>query len=115
MTDFKTNPRGLDIDQVCARLGGKTPLDKSTVWRWSKKDPEFPRPYYLWGARPRWVEEEIDGYISKKIAERDDPVHIAAQRERVDRREQTVSEARARAREAKTKPRLKRGRSKGSR
>jgi predicted DNA-binding transcriptional regulator AlpA len=108
MTDLKSTPRGIDISQLCAKLGGKKPLDPSTVWRRIRRDLAFPQPYYLWDSAPRFVEEEIDAYVARKIAERDDPVSAAAQRERVDRRGQRLSEARDRAREAKAKPRLKR-------
>jgi predicted DNA-binding transcriptional regulator AlpA len=100
--------RGLDIAQVCAKLGGEKPLDPSTLWRRIRKDPDFPQPYYLWNSAPRFIEKEVEAYIARKIAERDDPIAAAAQRERRARREQRLSEARARAREAKTKPRQKR-------
>jgi predicted DNA-binding transcriptional regulator AlpA len=114
VTDPKTSPRGLDIDQVRARLGGEKPLDPSTVWRRTKNDPDFPRPFYLWNAAPRWVEEEVDDYIRKKIAERDDPACAAAQRERRVRWEQRVKEPRARAlkRAQEAKARKSRRRSK---
>ena len=80
----------------CVRgLAAKYPLDRSTVWRRIRKDPEFPKPFYLWDAAPRFVEEEIDAYILRKIAERDDPACAAAQRERLRRREQWTGEARA--------------------
>jgi predicted DNA-binding transcriptional regulator AlpA len=104
MTDPRTN--GLDVDQVCARLGGKEPLDRSTLWRRVRRDPDFPKPFYLWPAAPRWVEAEIDVWMTRRIAERDDPDHAAAQRDRVDQREQRVGEARAKAQKAK--PRRKR-------
>jgi predicted DNA-binding transcriptional regulator AlpA len=99
MTDLKpTSPRGLDTAQLCARLGGKNPLDRSTLWRRIRRDPDFPKPFYLWNSAPRFVEEEVDAYIARRIAERNDPVCAAAQRERVDRREQRLGEARVRAR-----------------
>jgi predicted DNA-binding transcriptional regulator AlpA len=98
---------GLDVTQVCKKLGVKVgdgkPLNPSTVWRRTRNDPDFPRPFYLWNAAPRWVEEEIDDYIRKKIAERDDPVCAEAQRERQARREERVKEPRARAQERKRK------------
>jgi predicted DNA-binding transcriptional regulator AlpA len=105
VSELKTSPRGLDVDQVCAKLGGKKPLDRSTLWRRIRRDPDFPQPFYLWNSAPRFVEAEVDAYIARKIAERDDPACAAVQRERVNRREQRVSEARARARAQKTKPR----------
>jgi predicted DNA-binding transcriptional regulator AlpA len=111
MTDSKpTTPRGIDIDQLCAKLGGKKPLDRSTVWRRVRNDPDFPKPFYLWGKAPRFVEEEADAYIARRIAERDDPVFVAAQRERIDRREQQLSEPRARALAQKVKVRRTRRR-----
>jgi predicted DNA-binding transcriptional regulator AlpA len=63
VANFKTSPRGLDIDQLRAKLGGEKPLDPSTIWRRTKNDPDFPRPFYLWNAAPRWVEEEVDAYM----------------------------------------------------
>jgi predicted DNA-binding transcriptional regulator AlpA len=99
----KTTLRALDVAQLCARLGGKKPLDPSTLWRRIRRDPTFPRPFYLWDSAPRFVEEEIDAYVARKISERDDPTRIAAQRERVQRREQRVSKARARAQKLKSR------------
>jgi predicted DNA-binding transcriptional regulator AlpA len=102
MTDLKpTPPRGLDTAQLCARLGGKNPLDRSTLWRRIRRDPAFPRPFYLWDSAPRFVEAEIDAYIARRIAERDDPVCVVAQRERLQRREQRLRAARARAQKVK--------------
>jgi len=98
-----TSLRALDVAQLCARLGGKRPLNRSTLWRRIRRDPNFPQPFYLWDGAPRFVEDEIDAYIARKIAERDDPACTAAQCERVQRREQQVGEARARAQ--KLKPR----------
>jgi len=39
----------------------------------------------MWNKAPRFVEAEIDAYIERKIAERDDPARAAEQRERVQR------------------------------
>jgi predicted DNA-binding transcriptional regulator AlpA len=102
MTDLKPPPpRGLDTAQLCARLGGENPLDRSTLWRRIRRDPDFPRPFYLWNSAPRFVEAEVDAYIARRIAERNDPACAAAQRERVDRREQRLGAARARAQRVK--------------
>jgi predicted DNA-binding transcriptional regulator AlpA len=101
----QTNLRTLDIAQLCARLGGSKPLDRSTLWRRIRRDPDFPKPFYLWNAAPRFVEEEVDAYVARKIAEREDPTRVAAQRERVQRREQKLGEARARARKVKSRTR----------
>jgi len=94
----RTSLRALDVAQLCARLGGKRPLDRSTLWRRIRRDPDFPQPFYLWDSAPRFVEAEVDAYVARKIAERNDPTCVAAQRERVQHREQQVGEARARAR-----------------
>ena len=96
MSDLKpTTPRGLDIAQVCARLGGNKPLDRSTLWRRIRRDPDFPKPFYLWDGAPRFVEEEVDAYVARKIAERDDPVRAAARLECQQRRGQRLKAARA--------------------
>jgi predicted DNA-binding transcriptional regulator AlpA len=97
--------RALDTTQLCARLGGNKPLDRSTLWRRIRRDPDFPKPFYLWDNAPRFVEEEVDAYIARRIAARDDPTCVAAQRERVQHREQRTGEARIRA--LKSKPRRK--------
>jgi predicted DNA-binding transcriptional regulator AlpA len=97
----RTSLRALDVAQLCARLGGKKPLNRSTLWRRIRRDPDFPKPFYLWDGAPRFVEEEVDTYIAHKIAERHDPMRAAAQRERVQRREQRTGEARARAQKLK--------------
>jgi predicted DNA-binding transcriptional regulator AlpA len=108
-TDLKTTGlRGLDVAQMCAKFGGKDPLDPSTLWRRVKRDPDFPKPFYLWDGAPRWVEPEADAYIAKKIAERDNPVCAAAQRKRIERREARTGEARDRARTQKKGPRISR-------
>ena len=97
MTDPKpTPPRGLDTAQLCAKLGGNKPLDRSTLWRRIQRDPDFPKPFYLWDNAPRFVEAEVDAYIEHKIAERDDPVRAAARLERQQCRGQRLKAARAR-------------------
>ena len=88
-------PRGLDTAQVCAKLGGHKPLDRSTLWRRIQKDPDFPKPFYLWNSAPRFVEAEVDAYIARKIAERDDPVRAAARLECQQLRGQRLKAARA--------------------
>lgn len=40
----------------------------STVWYRVKTDPEFPRPVKIHG-RTLWVEEEVDAYLRRKVAE----------------------------------------------
>jgi predicted DNA-binding transcriptional regulator AlpA len=93
MTDPKL--RGLDTEQVCAKLGGNKPLDRSTLWRRIQKDPDFPKPFYIWNNAPRFVEAEVDAYIARKIAERDDPIRAAARFECQQRRGQRLKAARA--------------------
>jgi predicted DNA-binding transcriptional regulator AlpA len=96
MTDPKpTPPRGLDTTQLCARLGGNKPLDRSTLWRRIQRDPDFPKPFYLWDGAPRFIEAEVDAYIARRIAERDDPVRAAARLEYQQRRGQRLKAARA--------------------
>jgi predicted DNA-binding transcriptional regulator AlpA len=110
----RTSLRALDVAQLCARLGGRKPLNRSTLWRRIRRDPSFPRPFYLWNGAPRFVEEEVDAYIARRVEERDDPTCVAAQRERVQQREQRAGEARARAKAGtaaiKSEKRVSRGR-----
>jgi predicted DNA-binding transcriptional regulator AlpA len=94
----------LGVRQLCERLGGGKPLNPSTLWRRIRRDPGFPKPFYLWDSAPRFVEAEVDAYIARKIAERDDPICAAAQRERLARREQRTGEARAQARKSRRIP-----------
>jgi predicted DNA-binding transcriptional regulator AlpA len=109
-------PRGLDIDQLRTKLGGEKPLDKSTIWRHVRDDVDFPKPYYVLGNSPRWVEPEVDTYIERRIAARNDPAYAAAQQERVQRREERAkkprAEAQERAREVKARASRRRSRNK---
>jgi predicted DNA-binding transcriptional regulator AlpA len=98
------SPRGLGVLQLCQRLGGGKPLNPCTLWRRIRRDPGFPKPFYLWDSAPRFVEAEVDAYIARKIAERDDPICAAAQRERLALREQRTGVARARSRKLRRKP-----------
>jgi predicted DNA-binding transcriptional regulator AlpA len=88
-------PRGLDTAQVCARLGGNKPLDRSTLWRRIQRDPDFPKPFYIWDRAPRFLEAEVDAYIARRIAERDDPIRAAARRDRQQCWRQRLKAARA--------------------
>jgi len=45
-------PRGLDTAQVCARLGGNKPLDRSTLWRAFSETLISPNPSTS-GTEPR--------------------------------------------------------------
>ena len=64
-----TNPkRMIRVPRMCAKLGGCHP---STIWR-RVADGSLPRPTKI-GGITIWDEEEVDGRIEAKLAERDDP------------------------------------------
>lgn len=49
---------------VCIKLGYR----KSWLWSQIKNDPDFPRPIYLNGIAPRFVERDVDQWISIQAA-----------------------------------------------
>jgi prophage regulatory protein len=56
----------LDYDGLKAK---GIPYSRPHLWRLMKKD--FPRPVKLGGGgRNLWVEDEVDAYLARKLAER---------------------------------------------
>lgn len=41
----------------------------STIWAWAENKPEFPKPVQLSGNVSGFIEEEIDAYLERKVAE----------------------------------------------
>lgn len=58
--------RALRAKQVAAKLG----IGLSSVWRLSKYDPDFPRPFRLAARTTAWDESEIDEFVRTKAAQR---------------------------------------------
>lgn len=64
----------------CSRAGANTGLllgvsdltgaSKTTIWRWAKDDPTFPKPFHLSAAVTCWDEGEILAWITSKKAPR---------------------------------------------
>jgi predicted DNA-binding transcriptional regulator AlpA len=54
------------LPQVCQR----TCASPATVWRWSKNDPTFPKPFHLSKGVTCWDESEIVDWIEVKKSER---------------------------------------------
>ena len=59
--------RAIRLPEVMHLTGASRP----TVWRWSKSDPNFPRPFHLSSAITVWDEGEMLAWIATKKAERD--------------------------------------------
>lgn len=56
----------LDVKQVAVRLGFKNYM---SVWKEARTRPGFPKSVKLGARRTRWIAEEIDEWISARIAE----------------------------------------------
>ena len=59
------NVRLLKLTEVCKQTG----FSKSSVYR-LMKNGDFPTPIKVGDRSNRWLDEEIKGYISEKIAQR---------------------------------------------
>ena len=59
--------RAIRMPEVMRLTGASRP----TVWRWSKSDSTFPRPFHLSPAMTVWDEGEVISWISAKKAMRD--------------------------------------------
>lgn len=70
MQDMQLHPtaamRAIRLPVVMHLTGASRP----TVWRWSKSDPTFPRPFHLSSAITVWDEGEVLAWITAKKAER---------------------------------------------
>jgi predicted DNA-binding transcriptional regulator AlpA len=68
MQATKTNPatRAIRLPQVCSLIGAS----RSTVWRWSKDDAMFPKPFRLGAAISAWDEGEVLDWLASKRADR---------------------------------------------
>jgi predicted DNA-binding transcriptional regulator AlpA len=64
----KGSGRAVRLPGVCDLTGAS----RTTIWRWVKDDPSFPKPFRLSAAVTCWDEDEILKWVkSKKDAHRD--------------------------------------------
>lgn len=54
--------RAIRIDRVCELTG----VSRPTIWRLSKSDPTFPKPFKLSAAITCWDEGELLAWIAAK-------------------------------------------------
>ena len=60
-------------DQTCARLlrlkevQHRVGLGRSTIYRWME-DGKFPKPHLIGGYSVRWLESDINGWITAKTS-----------------------------------------------
>ena len=47
-----------------ATVGKRYGRSRSTIWRWCKEFPEFPKPKYI-GNQPIWDNDELDTHNAK--------------------------------------------------
>jgi len=57
-------PIYLQDKQVAARYG----VNRTTLWRWVKKDPSFPKPISLSIGCTRWRLEDLDAWERARAA-----------------------------------------------
>jgi predicted DNA-binding transcriptional regulator AlpA len=58
--------RAVRLPRVCDLTGAS----RATLWRWSKADPTFPKPFHLSAAITCWDEGEIFEWLEAKKATR---------------------------------------------
>jgi prophage regulatory protein len=58
--------RAIRLTEVMQLTGASRP----TIWRWSRSDPTFPRPFHLSPAITCWDEREVLEWIEQKKATR---------------------------------------------
>jgi predicted DNA-binding transcriptional regulator AlpA len=59
--------RAIRVNDVMRLTGASRP----TIWRWSKSDPTFPRPFHLSAAITCWDEREVIAWVESKKARRE--------------------------------------------
>ncbi len=62
----KGSGRAVRLSDVCNLTGAS----KTTIWRWVKDDPNFPKPFHLSAAVTCWDEGEILTWVTSKKAAR---------------------------------------------
>ena len=59
--------RAIRLSDVMNLLGASRP----TIWRWSRRDPAFPKPFHLSSSITCWDEEEVLAWLQSKKAQRE--------------------------------------------
>lgn len=67
-TTAKSTTRYIRLPQVCATTG----TSSTTVWRWTRNNPEFPKPIRLSAGCTVWDEDELIAWIDARKAEREE-------------------------------------------
>jgi len=65
-TNEASGGRALRLPHVCDLTGAS----RTTIWRWAKDDPTFPKPFKLSDAVTVWDEGEVLAWIERKKARR---------------------------------------------
>lgn len=52
--------RAIRLQGVCDATGAS----RTTIWRWVKEDPTFPKPFKLSEAVTVWDEDEVRGWLA---------------------------------------------------
>jgi prophage regulatory protein len=64
--NYVTRTRAIRLVEVMQLTGASRP----TIWRWSRSDPTFPRPFHLSPAITCWDEGEVLEWIEQKKSAR---------------------------------------------
>lgn len=65
-TGVASSARAIRLSEVMHLTGASRP----TIWRWSKVDPTFPKPFQLSSAITCWCEAEVVEWLEAKKAAR---------------------------------------------
>lgn len=61
--------KALRLKAVASKLGVST----SAIWKWTKEDPQFPKPFKLSEKATAWAEHELDQWLLTRLQMRDAP------------------------------------------
>ena len=59
--------RTVRLPRICDLTGASS----ATIWRWTKTDPAFPKPFHLSSAITCWDEDEVLAWLQSKKAQRE--------------------------------------------
>jgi prophage regulatory protein len=57
--------RAIRLPQVCSLVG----VSRASVWRWSKAEASFPKPFHLSPGVTAWDEREVFAWLDAKKSE----------------------------------------------
>lgn len=60
--------RVIRISELASTPGkpGKLPVSPATVWRWSRENKGFPKPFKLGPATTVWDSDLVDAFLAKQ-------------------------------------------------